>query len=1150
MVKFLKRWINGKSETSINRGQIESVLKISQKLLTSLYQFDRQRVWSSVTGQIRELYDCELVSLFLVDEANSDYLIMKAQSHSGSEEWTKITLKIESGPGKGITGHVAKTGTTVILNPGDMQTNPYIRNRNPTHLKSGTCYSALVVPLKNRKDKLVGVLGLNNKEIGKLPKRSCFSEADKASVELLAVEIVALLENAHAYDALRALISEIQSAGSTDKAVDCILSNAVGLLHASHAKLGLLSTDKTKLVYAGGKNLRGGLIPEKGDPIDPSNLMVALWNSAISRPNEERIETVENGDVWLNSGPLGNSDWTRCSPQAKSSISALIRAHNQAVGVLHLESHLANYFDELDQQLLKAFAQNVTVAIQSISKPWPSESAGDQNLLSLGEAGGLYRSVVDRIPLVMWRKDKDGRFTWVNPAFCKTIGKPESEILGESDSELFPTYAERYRRGDEIAMQEGSFEDDEELYQLPTGEESVIHVFKTAIHDHLGNVTGTQGVFLDVTGDKYRQLFRDAPIGFVELDQDGIISHVNEAAREMLGYKESEMLNKAFSEFSSDKPVLQEIVSKHLKRASGAEKSEESEEEELQPLVNLKKIDGTIAPVLIAARRVTNSEGEAIGLLCVVREIRAGIEIEEALREPDSRYLARIRELSIPVFRLDENLKVSFVNDAYLEHGNFKKADVLGKTTSQIHQQDIDLAKQYDEDNQTVLKRGIVLDQVELHPKKEGGRTIVRVLKFPVRNSDDQIIGVQAVFWKHENQPNAIKELSEALKQAKEEYRTIVQEAGEGIFQSETNGQIIAANRAMVRILGYESEEELLGNAEAGVERFAVADERAGYFRMLESTIPHGSHVIDYNLLTKDGEVIWVTESVQKVVDHHGRERFVGFVENISYRREAAEKRENMVTMLAHQLRSPAWVCFDRLDYWVHQLDPYGQQMVSNPSPELSKLATARGLARKTRHVAWSIDMMSKLAHSEVIDLGKRSPVPMNPRNLIKLAREAATDTELILKASAAFRGSMGKKATIPEFDISVNDSRESHRRLIGCADLIEQSVGCLIDNAFKYAQMGGTIKIHLLLQHDSAILSVKNKPMKGLKIDREASERCREKDWRSEGAKHCNADGSGLGLWLVDRIMDAHGGKLLVDITDIEGWNNFSLQFPLKANT
>lgn len=395
MISLFKRTTDSSSRVSIERDQFERVLKISQNLLASLYQFDRQSVWVSITEEIRRLYGCELVSLFLVDEEDPEYLVMKAQCPSPTKH-EKVRLRITSEPGQGITGHAAKEGKAIILDHRGIKSNIHISNRRPTYLPSGICYSVLLAPLKNRKGKLLGVLRLHNKGVAEPSKQDPFTSADKSTIEFLAVEIVALLENAHAFDALRALIEDVQKAGSTEKAVQCILTCAARLIQASHAKLGLWSQALGRLVFAGAKNLGSDKVQRKGEEIPANNIMVALWKSVIERPEHVPNDSVSDDEVWLNSGPQKNPDLRCCEPNTKSSISVVLRVHQEPVGVLHLESFEPKGFDDLDRQTIKALAQNVSIAIQSITVPWRLESGHEG--LSLGEAKGLFQSVVEHIP--------------------------------------------------------------------------------------------------------------------------------------------------------------------------------------------------------------------------------------------------------------------------------------------------------------------------------------------------------------------------------------------------------------------------------------------------------------------------------------------------------------------------------------------------------------------------------------------------------------------------------------------------------------------------------------------------------------------------------------------------------------------------------
>ena len=68
---------------------------------------------------------------------------------------------------------------------------------------------------------------------------------------------------------------------------------------------------------------------------------------------------------------------------------------------------------------------------------------------ALRASEALYHSLVETIPMNVWRKDAAGRFTFANQGFCQTMGIPLDELIGKTDFDLFPTeLAEGYRQGD------------------------------------------------------------------------------------------------------------------------------------------------------------------------------------------------------------------------------------------------------------------------------------------------------------------------------------------------------------------------------------------------------------------------------------------------------------------------------------------------------------------------------------------------------------------------------------------------------------------------------------------------------------------------------------------------------------------------------
>jgi PAS domain S-box-containing protein len=126
-----------------------------------------------------------------------------------------------------------------------------------------------------------------------------------------------------------------------------------------------------------------------------------------------------------------------------------------------------------------------------------------------------------------------------------------------------------------------------------------------------------------------------------------------------------------------------------------------------------------------------------------------------------------------------------------------------------------------------------------------------------------------------------------ALKQAEAKYRAIFENAREGIVQTTPDGQIITANPAMARILGYASADELLRAAPNMQSFYVDATKRPEMQHRLQA---HGA-VVDYEMQIrrKEGNLIWVSADIQIVRDEHGMEHYEGTVRDITKLKHAEE---------------------------------------------------------------------------------------------------------------------------------------------------------------------------------------------------------------------------------------------------------------------
>jgi PAS domain S-box-containing protein len=122
---------------------------------------------------------------------------------------------------------------------------------------------------------------------------------------------------------------------------------------------------------------------------------------------------------------------------------------------------------------------------------------------ALRDSEALYHSLVETLPLNVFRKDLEGRFTFANRVFCQTLGRSLDELRGQTDYDYYPAdLAEKYRRDDRAVSSQRLTLDVVEEHCKPGGEIIYVQVIKTPVYDSRGEVIGTQGIFWDVTDRK------------------------------------------------------------------------------------------------------------------------------------------------------------------------------------------------------------------------------------------------------------------------------------------------------------------------------------------------------------------------------------------------------------------------------------------------------------------------------------------------------------------------------------------------------------------------------------------------------------------------------------------------------------------------
>lgn len=143
------------------------------------------------------------------------------------------------------------------------------------------------------------------------------------------------------------------------------------------------------------------------------------------------------------------------------------------------------------------------------------------------------------------------------------------------------------------------------------------------------------------------------------------------------------------------------------------------------------------------------------------------------------------------------------------------------------------------------------------------------------------------------------QQTEQALRQAEEKYRSIFENASEGLFQTTPDGRYISANPALSRILGYDSPWDLMSTVTNIQEQIYVEPQRRLDF--IQSIDQQGDvSTFEFKAYRKDGTMIWISENARAVFNEQNELLYYeGFVIDITERKTAEEERLQFMAKLS-----------------------------------------------------------------------------------------------------------------------------------------------------------------------------------------------------------------------------------------------------------
>jgi PAS domain S-box-containing protein len=350
------------------------------------------------------------------------------------------------------------------------------------------------------------------------------------------------------------------------------------------------------------------------------------------------------------------------------------------------------------------------------------------------------------------------------------------------------------------------------------------------------------------------------------------------------------------------------------------------------------------------------------------------------------------------------------------------------------------------------------------------------------------------------------------------ELAAIVESCDDAIVSKDLSGTIRSWNGGAERLFGYSADEAIGRNI-----LMLIPPDRTHEESQIIERLRRGERVDHFESvrIAKDGRPIHVSLTISPVRDATGEivgaskvARDIGDrIRAAEALREADRHKDEFIAMLAHELRNP--------------LAP-----IANSLEILRECGTDRDaiervhetLARQTAHLTRLVDDLMEISRitRERLELRKER---------IDLAEIVQTAVEIGVPSIEAFS---------QRFELEL-----SQEKLALYADpvRIAQVIANLLNNAAKFTAAGGRIQLKVQRDRDTAVIRVRDD---GVGIPPDMLEKVFEL-FRQVGNPLDRAQGGlGIGLTLVRRLVEMHGGTVLAHSAGLGHGAEFVVRLPL----
>ena len=531
----------------------------------------------------------------------------------------------------------------------------------------------------------------------------------------------------------------------------------------------------------------------------------------------------------------------------------------------------------------------------------------------------LIRNITENSQDAIFAKDKDGRYTFVNPAAEKMMGLPASKIIGKTPEQVFSKKdAELVNIVDDACLCGKKVS---QTYKTRIGgKECYLYTSQSPVYSKEGKIIGIMGIVRDVTEKtkaeqriaeseiKHRAIFEHSPISLWEEDFSEIkrrldtlkskgirdlnkyfdqhpdelsklssmvkVLDVNPATLAMFNAKTKDVFFRGIGEVFL--PESAEIFRRELFSFIGHDYVFSAE-------TRLKKLDGTIINVEIRITMPKEHSDSWSRVFVSILNITKKKTSENKLREYQEHLETIVGEKTSALSKqtkflnsIVENLpNMIFVKDAKeLRFERFNKAGekLLGiSRKTMIGKNDYDFFPKSQADfftgkDRAVLKSKKLFDIPEEPIDTKNGKRYLHTKKIPILDENGRpayLLGISEDITKR-------KKMEEALHTESERYRSLFESSKDAIMTLEPpNWNFTSCNLATVHLFNAKSEKRFIACTPWEISPKYQPDGRLSKEKareMIKLAMKKGSNFFEWTHKRLDGEVFSATVLLSRLV--------------------------------------------------------------------------------------------------------------------------------------------------------------------------------------------------------------------------------------------------------------------------------------------